>query len=110
MIDAVLIALPWRISSRITQTPAPEGLDLSGDCLLWQGAWSTGNGYGKISWQGRGRVVHRVIYEIFHGAVDRKILLDHRCRRRSCCQPLHLEPVTTKVNTHRGNAVLFKAI
>jgi len=108
MIDAALVALPWRISSKLTQTPAPEGSDLSGDCLIWTGKWTTGNGYGKVGWQGQHRVVHRVVFEIFHGPVDPKLLLDHRCKRRPCCQPLHLEPVTTKVNTYRGAAVLFR--
>lgn len=107
MTDPHLIALPWRIASRLTQVSAPALLSLEGDCLLWVGKWNTGNGYGKVSWEGKDRVAHRVIYEIFNGRIDSKLLLDHRCLRRSCCQPLHLDPVTTKINTHRGRAVLF---
>jgi hypothetical protein len=107
LIDPALISLPWRISSRLVQQSAPDGIELEGDCLIWVGKWTTGNGYGKVGWEGKHRVAHRVIYEIFHGPVDPKLLLDHRCLNRACCQPLHLEPVTTKVNTHRGKAVLF---
>lgn len=106
--DPFHVALPWRIASRLTQQPAPEILDLEGHCLLWIGKSNTGNGYGKVSWQGRDLVVHRVVYQIFNGPVDPRLLLDHRCMRRACCQPLHLEPVSTKVNTHRGRAVLYR--
>ena len=108
-IDATTVSLPWRIASKLSQTSSPADLALDGDCLLWIGKWTTGNGYGKVSWEGSDRVAHRVIYEIFNGPVDPKLLLDHKCKRRECCQPLHLEPVTTRENTRRGRAVLFSA-
>lgn len=99
--------LPWRIAHRLGVEAPPEGLE--GPCLLWRGAWTTGNGYGKVSWEGRHRVVHRVVYELETGVrLPRLVLLDHLCRRRGCCQTLHLEPVTTRENTLRGNAVLFR--
>lgn len=117
MIDPHLIALPWRLSSKLHQEPvsdfAAKYVDLQGDCLIWIGKWTTGNGYGKVSWKNPGdiardRVAHRVIYEYFHGTLDDQLVLDHLCMRRECCQPLHLEPVTVRENTHRGRAVLYK--
>ncbi len=117
MIDPHLVALPWRISSRLRQeTPLPAAINYSkveGDCLIWIGRWTTGNGYGKLKWRNPGdiwrdRVAHRVIYEFFYGTLDDQLVLDHLCFRRECCQPLHLDPVTVRENTHRGRAVLFK--
>lgn len=79
-------------------------------CWLWGGELNR-NGYGRVWWQGKRRVVHRVVYELLHGPVSRELHLDHvkeRCQHRHCCNPAHLEPVTPRENTHRGRAVLFK--
>lgn len=99
----LLQALPNRISNRIKVIPATG-------CWEWVGGWNTGNGYGKISWLGRDRVVHRVVYGLLvchDTSVNYDVHLDHKCRNRACCNPNHLEPVSPRENTHRGNAVLF---
>lgn len=79
-----------------------------GDCLVWQGAKSTG-GYGIIGIRGAHRPVHRVVYEYFHGAVPPGLDLDHvharGCRSRACCNVDHLEPVTRRVNLLRGKTI-----
>lgn len=56
------------------------------------------------------RVAHRVAYEYINGPIPSGFLLDHLCRLRSCIRPDHLEPVTHKVNTIRGEAVLFRSM
>lgn len=77
-------------------------------CLMWTG-WSDGKGHGKFSRNGKGVYVHRHSY-----AEHRKIelapekVIDHRCRRRPCWNPLHLEDVTSKVNTDRGLGKLYQ--
>lgn len=78
-------------------------------CWIWLGS-DTGNGYGKINLGEEigYRVVHRIAYEVFRGPIPAGLLLDHLCRVRSCLNPYHLEPVTPRENTLRGNAVLFK--
>ncbi len=89
---------------------APGVTPHDGPCWQWQGA-DSGNGYGKTKdhcgkrW--RDRVAHRAIYEHARGPVARELLLDHECRNRRCCNPWHLEPVTVRENTRRGEAVLF---
>ena len=73
-------------------------------CLLWTGAIS-GTGYGYISLPGRKLVrVHRAMYELFVGPIPDGLYLDHLCRVRHCAAPAHLEAVTPRVNTLRGES------
>jgi hypothetical protein len=79
-------------------------------CWLWQGELNR-NGYGRVWVSGRRLMVHRVVYALLVGEIPKGLVLDHKsdvCSHRNCCNPAHLEPVTVKVNTHRGRAVLFK--
>lgn len=110
-LSPIATALPWRIASRLKHAMPPPllvGPPSEHPCLLWVGKWTTGNGYGKVSWEGRDRVAHRVIFEIFNGPLSKYTVLDHLCERRECCQPYHLDPVTVRENTYRGRAVLFR--
>lgn len=95
--------LPDRIKAKLR-------IDEETGCWLWTGRWTTGNGYGKVSWQGKHRVAHRIVYGLLvciETANDPTKQLDHTCRNRGCCNPSHLEPVSPQENTRRGNAVLF---
>ncbi len=78
-------------------------------CWLWRpGQWNSGNGYGKIRFEGKAWMVHRLVWTFFKGAIPVGVVLDHVvCKRRPCCNPDHLEPVTVGINTYRGAAVLF---
>lgn len=74
-------------------------------CWVWPGAKS--RGYGSVSVRlpdGRyiRRLTHRVVWEYVVGLVPAGLELDHLCRRRACCNPAHLEPVTHRENTRRG--------
>jgi len=99
--------LPARIIDRIFK---------DGSCWRVVG-WNSDNGFAKMSVCGRHRQVHRVVYKLLEESLSLPPLgdadvLDHvkarGCRWRDCCNPFHLEPVTVKVNTERGNAVLYK--
>jgi hypothetical protein len=81
------------------------------DRIAWPSSWLAcwrwpepldGKGYGTVSVDGRGRRAHRVVYEMFIGLIAEGLELDHRCRRTSCVNPLHLEPVTHAENMRRG--------
>jgi len=49
-------------------------------------------------------VTHRYIWrELINPDIPTKVYLDHLCRAHACCNPTHLEPVTSSVNTRRGN-------
>lgn len=70
-------------------------------CWLWTGA-RTNRGYGNIEVDGKCLATHRVSYALAYGGVPEDLVLDHLCSRRACGNPLHLDPVTQKVNVERG--------
>lgn len=70
-------------------------------CWLWTGGLKSG-GYGSFYSDGRSHAAHRFAYELEVGPIPEGLTLDHLCRVRTCVNPLHLEPVTRKVNTLRG--------
>lgn len=70
-----------------------------GTCWFVEG-WHDGKGYRNISIKGKTYKTHRVMFEWFWRRKLRKnIQLDHKCCQRSCCNPLHLQPVTNKTNS-----------
>lgn len=67
-------------------------------CWIWTAGRCSG-GYGKFL----NTTAHRFAYQKFVGAIPDGLCLDHICRNRACCNPAHLEPVTQKENTLRGD-------
>jgi hypothetical protein len=91
-----------RLPERFWDKTAP--CPMSG-CWLWTASWTV-HDYGHCSrkedgvW--RSRVAHKVAYEALVGPVPTGLVLDHLCRVRPCCNPLHLEAVTQRENVLRG--------
>jgi len=77
-------------------------VDEATGCWVWQGALHV-NGYGKIFIDGTLKAAHRVGYELYRGAIPAGVVLDHKCRRKNCVNPDHLEPVSLGENTRRRN-------
>lgn len=73
-------------------------------CWLWLPPTNHA-GYG-IFWPTNKKrfMAHRWAYETFVGPVPEGLDLDHLCRVRQCVNPAHLEPVTRRENTLRGNS------
>lgn len=80
-------------------------------CWVWQGGVTGGQPsrgrefqYGNY-WDQTGQVrtyAHRFSYKTLVGPITAGLQLDHLCRRPICCNPAHLEPVTPRENTRRG--------
>jgi hypothetical protein len=70
-------------------------------CWLWTGTmlWT---GYGQVMINKKGKLAHRVAYELFVGAIPQGLTIDHLCRTRICVNPEHLQAVSQRVNTLRG--------
>lgn len=87
--------LPARIAAKIAIA--------EGGCWLWT-AYVGPEGYGRIRWNGRQPVAHRVVFELLVGPVADGLQIDHLCRVRRCVNPAHLEPVTPLENVHRSTS------
>jgi len=69
------------------------------------GCWQYTGGLNRDGYPQTTRLLHRFVYECLVGPIPAGHELDHVCRNRACLNPLHLEPVTHKVNTLRSNGV-----
>jgi hypothetical protein len=71
-------------------------------CWLWRGAGDQ-RGYGKVRVGPFTMKAHRVAWMLVKGEPPppHKVL-DHTCQCRLCVNPAHLEPVTKRENTLRG--------
>lgn len=100
--------IPERLRALLVIRPAPPDATVNGPCWIYIGNHASRNGYGRAWWKGADRALHRILYELLVGPIPDGHQLDHLCRVRPCCNPDHNEPVTPGVNTHRGDAVLYK--
>ena len=92
------------VTSRFVDTP----------CWVYQG-WTDKDGYGRFSLPRAGRTstgkdkrrhiyVHRLVYTLNFGPIDKDLDIDHLCMNRLCCRPSHLEAVTHEENVRRREA------
>ncbi len=73
-------------------------------CWLWTGFLHS-NGYATFYTGTRKQMAHRFAYEYYVGPIPDGLQLDHLCRVRSCVNPEHVEPVTSRTNLLRGHTV-----
>jgi hypothetical protein len=74
-------------------------------CWIFTGAIDPETGYGRIGLGGRGggtAGTHRVSYADFWDEIPNGLHIDHLCRNRKCCNPLHLEAITQAENNQRS--------
>jgi hypothetical protein len=106
-------ALPDRFWDKVTPIPFPS-VGMMDGCWVWTGS-TTGRGYGSFylgkTRAGRQRtgVAHIMTYEaacgrIKQGRRKKRLVVDHRCRTRCCCNPNHLELVLEPENVRRGES------
>lgn len=71
-------------------------------CWVWAGKLEK-DGYARLQYRGVKRMAHIWSYEAVNGPVPEGLCLDHTCKNRARCNPAHLEAVTIRVNTLRGD-------
>lgn len=81
--------------------PLPKWAPFLGPCWLWT-AGLFPEDYGCFKLDGKSRLTHRLSYEWLVGPIPDGLELDHLCRVRPCCNPDHLEPVTSAENIYRA--------
>ena len=90
--------------------PVPTHRPELGPCWPWTVSVNSG-GYGMLLERGRGSkrlTAHRLTYELAKGPIPSDLEIDHLCRNRRCCNPDHLEPVTSLENQRRGLNVALR--
>lgn len=70
-------------------------------CWIWTACKNT-CGYASCRVEGKTKTAHRVFFKCLAGEIPEGLHLDHLCRVRNCVNPHHLEHVTPKENTRRG--------
>ncbi len=86
-----------RFSAKIQVDPVTR-------CWIWQGARSSG--YGTLHFRGKMRKAHRLAFMMFKGFYPEGTETDHACENRACANPDHLEAVSHRINTLRGQTTI----
>lgn len=68
------------------------------DCWEWTGKINK-DGYGSIKKDNKYYLVHRVSYMYHYNTYP--YLVHHKCKNRKCCNPDHLESVSSKINARQ---------
>ena len=94
----------WRITGNPLRNPRPAPreeiaatTEREGDCIVWTG-YLTPVGYGQITYKGRARRVHTVVWEMERGTPPKGAVVDHACHNRRCCNIEHLRLATWQQN------------
>ena len=59
-------------------------------CHIWTGRYVTKDGNTEIPWQGKNRLVHRIMYEHKNGPIPAGAYVIRTCKNNQCCNPLHM--------------------
>jgi hypothetical protein len=73
-------------------------------CWIWIGSEHNA-GYGCLKLGRKYILAHRILYEMFFGAIPEDKEIDHLCRVRKCVNPFHLEAVSHRENVLRGKSL-----
>jgi hypothetical protein len=76
---------------------------LENGCCKWTGCISP-CGYGEFKISSKRALAHRVAWEMANGPIPSGLTIDHLCRNRWCVNVVHMEVVTSRENTLRGES------
>jgi hypothetical protein len=88
----------YPLSERLADLSIPEP---NSGCFLWLGALNDA-GYGRIKIRCHFRRAHRLAWELKNGAIPEGLVIDHKCRTRSCVNPQHMHLVSVGQNVKLG--------
>lgn len=88
------MTLEWRFWAKVDQT---------GACWVWTAA-TDAKGYGRFGLgEKKNALAHRVAWWLTYGVWPEGVL-DHLCFNPACVNPAHLDDITARENTLRGEA------
>lgn len=79
-----------------------------GDCREWV-KQKDAKGYGRMHFEGRTMLAHRVAYTVLVGEIPEGMSVDHICGNPPCINPDHLRLATDRENRHNWVAVRSNA-
>ena len=97
------MARGFRVTEAIDRLVDKFEIDPETGCWNWTG-FRMATGYGTFRYGRDVKKAHRAAYELVVEAIPGGLEIDHLCRNRSCVNPDHLEVVTHRENTVRGNS------
>ena len=68
------------------------------ECWMWLGDCGA-NGYGRMQFNGKRLLAHRLSYMLNVGHIDTGLVVHHKCGQKTCVNPLHLSAITSVENT-----------
>lgn len=72
-------------------------------CIEWTGLRDQ-DGYGRVNGHNP-ELAHRAVWRLMRGPIPKGVEIDHLCRNRACTRLEHLELVTHRENTLRGQTI-----
>lgn len=64
-------------------------------CWVWTRC-TVSAGYGRVVVHGKHWLVHRLVFVLTKGPINKGMELHHKCETKGCCNPDHLKLVTRK--------------
>jgi len=105
----------WRTGTVNAETPIMPRIIGDDDARFWskvnktETCWEwlppTMKGYGIFRLSKRNILAHRFSFELSGKIIPLGLQLDHLCRNRRCVRPEHLEVVTNRENSLRGESL-----
>lgn len=97
-----ILSVPNNYVDMIMHRLAARTVESDSGCWIWTGQLDE-SGYGKFKMRGRRSTgSHRASWLVYRGDIPEGLVVDHLCRNRACVNPWHMDLVTVRVNTRRG--------
>lgn len=95
--------MQYNVSDLPTYMQSRVAIDLETGCWEYLGTRDR-DGYGRayVAEQKKTVSAHRLAYSTLKGDLLYGLTLDHICRNHACCNPAHLDQVTSRENIIRG--------